>query len=768
MPINICFISDDNFALQTRFAINSIILNSTKGTKICIYVIAVNMSQKNIDLFNKIQASNTEIHIIKEENKYKELGLEHLYVSKAALLKFELPNIFNKKDKILYLDGDIFVTGDLNELYHTDISDAYAAMAPDHIAQIEGKDNIRLEIKTYCNSGVMLLNLKKMRKDKITVKLLDFKKNDEYNKYMDQDAFNKIFANKIKILDSKYNYIYIYKEYLQRKDFEFLKNQDKVIMHFAGGNKPYGDITHEMAPDLIKIGLLEDVVSCQNKTILKLHKDNISLKEKINILASDINKLHMEIKEQKLKSRLKHIVEALFYKKDESKRIVKLLGFPILKIERFTYKISISCCGVKINFKPYIIREKINTRYISYINKIKLDKKIKSFSEYGLTKRKRSPRLIISLTSFPQRMYDIHFTIYSLLNQDTKPDAVILWLGYDKFPNKEKDLPENLLRLCKCGLTIKWCKDIKAFTKLLPSLEEFPEDVIVTADDDIYYPNDWLKKLYKQYKKEKNFIYCHRAHQITLTSKGNIAPYNSWIKETSNHIPSYTSFLTGVGGVLYPPHCLPNEVFSHNFKKLCFHNDDIWFWAMAVLNGTKIKVVNDNIDSLIYVNAERELGNTNETTLAKTNVIGNLNEKQLRQVLETYKEVNQHVINDLRNVFIDIKRCPSIIARKIKNETIRNLNNKEVGILSYGPYINLLAGRYQLKTEYKMMPNTRVTVEIKNKQKTFACVSLNACKEFSILNIPFSSDDNIERLEVKVTYNGNGYVWLKDFYINPA
>jgi hypothetical protein len=49
-------------------------------------------------------------------------------------------------------------------------------------------------------------------------------------------------------------------------------------------------------------------------------------------------------------------------------------------------------------------------------------------------RQENEPRAIVSLTSCPERMYDIHFCTFSLLNQITKPDAVILWLAEEQFP----------------------------------------------------------------------------------------------------------------------------------------------------------------------------------------------------------------------------------------------------------------------------------------------------------------------------------------------
>ncbi len=271
------------------------------------------------------------------------------------------------------------------------------------------------------------------------------------------------------------------------------------------------------------------------------------------------------------------------------------------------------------------------------INKKELYEKIKLFKSFGINVgAKRKPRIIVSLTSFPDRMYDIHYCLYSLLNQSLKPDILVLWLGIEQFPNKEKDLPKSVLKLVKNGLAIKWCKDIKSYKKLIPALSEFPNDIIVTADDDIYYPNYWLKTLYDAYINNKTMIHCMRAHRVSFDKLGNILPYNSWEHQIQKVQPSFNNFFTGVGGVLYPPHSLSSEVMNEKvFKTLAPNADDVWFWAMAIKNGTKINVVNSDFKS-VCINPERELGISGEFTLGQLNVQEGGNDPQLVAVIKEF------------------------------------------------------------------------------------------------------------------------------------
>ncbi len=282
-----------------------------------------------------------------------------------------------------------------------------------------------------------------------------------------------------------------------------------------------------------------------------------------------------------------------------------------------------------------------------HINKNKIWPLIEKFDEIGINADKRTPKIIVSLTSFPERMYEIHYTLYSLLTQKVKPDEVVLWLAEEQFPNGEQDIPEVVLNMKKNGLTIKWCNDLRSYKKLIPSLKEFPDDIIVVVDDDVYYPNDWLEKLYKQHLKTPKCVIGHRGHKIMLNDAGHPKPYRQWKRNSTLLKASYRHFMTGCGGVLYPPHSLYKDVDNIElFQKLAPFADDIWFWAMSVLNGVKIRNFYGRHKKVLLVNPEREMRNTEELTLAKLNIEQDGNNKQMAAVIAQYPQIIKKLKED--------------------------------------------------------------------------------------------------------------------------
>lgn len=287
-----------------------------------------------------------------------------------------------------------------------------------------------------------------------------------------------------------------------------------------------------------------------------------------------------------------------------------------------------------LEFFKRVFSYKFHVRGLLFAPLIKMQ--ISSMSNYpGTTDTKREIPIIVSLTSYPDRFEDLPLTLYSLLNQSLKPDRIILWL--DNTSEDLSELPYELTQFIKNGLEIKFVKDIGSYTKVIYAFQEFPFAINITADDDIYYQRDWLKKLYLSYIAHPEDIHVHRAHRVDLNT-----PYEKWQKHISEESARYDNFLTGVGGVLYPPKCFTKEVLRDDvFLKQAPKADDIWLWVMALVHNRKIRVVKNHLKTLIATNIYKQLFKDN---LYKHNKKG-ANDKQLSNLLQFYK---QNIISKLR------------------------------------------------------------------------------------------------------------------------
>ena len=244
----------------------------------------------------------------------------------------------------------------------------------------------------------------------------------------------------------------------------------------------------------------------------------------------------------------------------------------------------------------------------------------------GISSTQVNRTVTVSLTTIPKRLETTYICIETLFDQSVKADRVVLWLNPPKI-----ELPESLYRLQRRGLTIAWTEDLGPFTKLIPALKAFPEDLVVTADDDTLYPRKWLQRLLEGHRRHPDAVICHRGKLMARDAHGRLKSYTQWPEFRSTE-PSHELFPTGKDGVLYPPRSLHPDVLSAQlFRDLCPTADDIWFKFMALLQGTTCVKLRKRHENLPLIHG------TNRFTLHSRNVGEGLNDVYLQAVLEHYR-----------------------------------------------------------------------------------------------------------------------------------
>ncbi|MDD5470063.1 MAG: hypothetical protein PHO92_04685 [Candidatus Peribacteraceae bacterium] len=241
-----------------------------------------------------------------------------------------------------------------------------------------------------------------------------------------------------------------------------------------------------------------------------------------------------------------------------------------------------------------------------------------------------SAPVIVSLTSYPPRFSVLPLTLECLLTQTVLADKIILWIAH-KDMNR---LTPEILEFKNRGIEIKSCEDLRSYKKLIPTLQESGEAVIVTADDDAYYWSTWLEELVGSWEGDRNEIIANRVKSITTDSFGMPNEYKKWENGEGNDAEinkkSFLNFATGIGGILYPPGSLHKDVLKTEvFERLVPHNDDIWFYWMARLNGSKVKRLRGNFEALMWPMSQK-------TALWKYNVEKGGNDEQIKNMIEFY------------------------------------------------------------------------------------------------------------------------------------
>lgn len=291
------------------------------------------------------------------------------------------------------------------------------------------------------------------------------------------------------------------------------------------------------------------------------------------------------------------------------------------------------------NMKQLLAEHLVRLEEITLLlEKVRLDR-LKELTlhtkETGVSKDKLCDyEVIVSLTTFGKRIYDVYLTIESIMQGSVKPNRIVLWLARDEFEGRK--LPQSLLFQQQRGLEIRYCEDIRSYKKLIPSLKVFPDACIVTIDDDAIYEYDLLERLVMAHIENPGCACACRVHRIQIDEHAKPKSYSSWDKCIDE--PSCNSsliFPTTGGGVLYPPKSFSDEVFNKEvFMDICPTADDVWFYSMLLMNDIDVVHVYTGNPNGYYM----DLRSGDIDSLGDDNFRSEkcLNDVQLKAVLDRY------------------------------------------------------------------------------------------------------------------------------------
>lgn len=246
--------------------------------------------------------------------------------------------------------------------------------------------------------------------------------------------------------------------------------------------------------------------------------------------------------------------------------------------------------------------------------------KLSSLSKEVLVlKGKTQLPIVVSLTSIPSRLSTLHLTVRSILNQNVRPKKIVLWLH----ESLKQEVPKQL-GLLECELfEIRYSSLTCSHRKLIHSLELFPNDIIVTCDDDMMYRPNWLFLLYQEHLKNSDAIIANQTRYIQYTKSGKLLPYKLWIYQGDKPFNQNAVIPIGAEGVLYPPNVLWHlATDSDLFLNLAPKADDLWFKAMSFLKESK------SIPATIKPNPSIPILGSQKYALKKTNIGGDKNTRQ--------------------------------------------------------------------------------------------------------------------------------------------
>ena len=202
---------------------------------------------------------------------------------------------------------------------------------------------------------------------------------------------------------------------------------------------------------------------------------------------------------------------------------------------------------------------------------------------------------VVSLTSFPPRIKNAYLTVLSLLFQSRAPERIILTLSLQEFPRRVRSLPMTLRLVMMARptmISVIWVEtNDRSYKKLVPAVGLFPNLDLVTVDDDVLYPRDWLASLLEGSRRFPGMPVGTRGFRIPDDFCGDTPDYATW-RRISKTESSPWVFLTGRGGILYPPGSLSTDVLNiGRALELCPCSDDLWFKTMSLSKRVPCAVV---------------------------------------------------------------------------------------------------------------------------------------------------------------------------------
>ncbi|MBQ8444147.1 MAG: glycosyltransferase family 8 protein [Clostridia bacterium] len=237
--IPIFFASNNNYVPYLDVAITSILKNASKEYDYEITILNTGIDTLHQDILSRHSSKNVTIKFFDVESALapiKEKLRDVHYFTLAAYYRLFIEKLFPQYDKALYLDCDIVVCGDISQLFNTNLEDKLvgaineqncrkAPLFTRYINKVTGIDPYK-----YFNSGVLVLNLKEIRKFNLLDKFIYLLTTYNFDTVMpDQDYLNILCKDRVKLIPNGWNYEAV-NDKLEGKLY---------LRHYALGQKPW-------------------------------------------------------------------------------------------------------------------------------------------------------------------------------------------------------------------------------------------------------------------------------------------------------------------------------------------------------------------------------------------------------------------------------------------------------------------------------------------------------------------------------------------------
>lgn len=210
--INVLYPFDNNYASHAGVSLTSLLENNRHADSIHVYVLGFDLCEESIQKLQKT-VSNYGRDLIwldptRIETKIRELKLPAYRGASVAVARLFVSDFITEDvDRLLYLDSDTIIVGDLTDLVNENLEGNPAGMVCDSCGRDYKKYLGFTSDEDYFNGGMIVYDLPKWREQKCTEKITDHIQNvrSQYEA-LDQDLINIVLKGKIKRLDLRYNF----------------------------------------------------------------------------------------------------------------------------------------------------------------------------------------------------------------------------------------------------------------------------------------------------------------------------------------------------------------------------------------------------------------------------------------------------------------------------------------------------------------------------------------------------------------------------------
>lgn len=216
--IPIFFAIDSSYVPFVSVAIKSISENSSKDYDYKIIILHQELSKENKQDIMELETKNLKIRFVSMDKGLesitdrKENKLRCDYFTLTIYYRLFIPEMFPEYDKGIYIDSDVVANGDISKLYNIDLGDNIIGACMDNsikdieplVKYVQGAVGVKME--EYINSGMLLMNIEEMRKNKFSAKFLELLNKYHFDSVApDQDYINAICNGRIKYLDEEWD-----------------------------------------------------------------------------------------------------------------------------------------------------------------------------------------------------------------------------------------------------------------------------------------------------------------------------------------------------------------------------------------------------------------------------------------------------------------------------------------------------------------------------------------------------------------------------------